>query len=459
MKIKLLWAISLFLIIISTDNFSQTAIKLENWKTHSSILNVVSADVDSRGRIWAGSPGGLFVYDEAGQTTKVFRNLDALLSLDVTTVKANRASKEVYIGTFDGVIDIVSEDFTFTHITDILRPNFPNAKINDITFNGNLAYIGGGFGLTVFDTKERVFRQTPPRLGIFKPNTQVNQIIIANNRLWAATDEGVASIKLSSSIIDPEAWTNYTTISGLKSNKINGIATFNGTIYCISDTNVYTLNDTSFTSVYSTAIWNTIKSINILNDSLYISTPYYLQDLNNQMKYSSADVLDTALINKFIPNPLNNNIIVLLNEYGIVIKSDKIKQIKPESPASNLFSHLAVDRDGALWSATEQIGRGRGFMKLYDNVWENFNIKQFPEIKSDAYYKVNALPDGRVVLSSWGGGLLVVSKENNKYSFKFTNSQNSCMSGISGGPDFNVIGESVYDSRTGSIWADRRAHV
>ena len=285
MKIKLLWAISLFLIIISTDNFSQTAIKLENWKTHSSILNVVSADVDSRGRIWAGSPGGLFVYDEAGQTTKVFRNLDALLSLDVTTVKANRASKEVYIGTFDGVIDIVSEDFTFTHITDILRPNFPNAKINDITFNGNLAYIGGGFGLTVFDTKERVFRQTPPRLGIFKPNTQVNQIIIANNRLWAATDEGVASIKLSSSIIDPEAWTNYTTISGLKSNKINGIATFNGTIYCISDTNVYTLNDTSFTSVYSTAIWNTIKSINILNDSLYISTPYYLQDLNNQMKY------------------------------------------------------------------------------------------------------------------------------------------------------------------------------
>ena len=461
MKIQMLLAISLFLITISSVNYSQTAIKLENWKTHSSILNVVTADVDSRGRIWAGSPGGLFVYDEAGQTTKVFRNLDALLSLDVTTVKANRASKEVYIGTFDGVIDIVSEDFTFTHVTDILRPNFPNAKINDIIFNGNLAYIGGGFGLTVFDTKERVFRQTPPRLGTFKPNTQVNQIIIANNRLWVATDEGVASIKLNSSIIDPESWTNYTKSNGLITNKITGIAAYKGSIFCISDTNVCELKDTLFSSIFSTAIWNPIKSINILNDTLYISTPFYLEDLTNKMIYTSADITDSALINKFIPNPLNNEAILLLNEHGIVLKSDQIKQIKPESPTSNLFTHLAVDRDGALWSATEQIGRGRGFMKLYDNIWENFNLKQYPEIKTDAYYKVSAIPDGRVVLSSWGSGLLVVTKENGKYNFKINDNANSCLTGSannSNEANFIVVGESVYDPRTGTIWVVNYAH-
>jgi ligand-binding sensor domain-containing protein len=461
MKIQSLLAISLFLILISSDNFSQTDIKLENWKTHSSILNVVSADVDSRGRIWAGSPGGLFVYDESNQSIKEFRNLDALLSLEVTAVKANRASKEVYIGTFDGVIDIVSEDFVFTHITDILRPNFPNARINDIIFNGDLAYIGGGFGLTVFDTKERVFRQTPPRLGSFKPNTQVNQVIIANNVLWVATDEGVASIKLSSSIVDPESWTNYTTANGLYTNKINGIAESKGKIYCASDTNVYSLQDTVFKSILTSENWNQIKTIKLVNDTVCFSTPFMIKNIYNTLKYQDVYIKDTAQINGFVANPQKNELVICLNESGMVLQSDQLKQIKPESPASNLFTHLAVDRDGALWSATDQSGRGRGFMKLYDNVWENFNLKLFPEIKTNSYFKVCAIPDGRVALSSWGNGLLIVSKENGKYSFNLKDYSNSCLTGAGNGnlTNYTVVGESAYDPRTGAIWAVNYAHL
>jgi streptogramin lyase len=442
--------LTVFAFGIISNSAAQEPIQLDNWMTYSSILNSIACDADSKDRIWIGTNGGAYCYNPIDKSYREFRNIDAMLSMDVSALAANPSTKEIFIGTFDGVVEVVTEDFQWTHLTDIKKPNFPNPKINDIKFLGNLAYVAGGFGLTVLDIDSKVFLQTPSRLGLFQPLTNVNEIAINSGKLWAATDVGVASIDISKSLINPDNWDNYTQIHGLPGGKIKGIAAVNGEIYCHNDTSVYKHVDTGFVKILRTDVWDVIGKIVDYKGTLVYSTPFWVRDLKDNFLMSHADTRDTAFINKVIVMK-NGDIIALINDAGFVRIEDSKEHIKPKSPVSNLFSDLSVSPDGSLWSATDQTA-GKGFMKLKNGVWENFTLKSHPEIKTNSYFKVNCLPDGRTILSSWGFGYLTITSESDNYKLERTDNTNSCLTGVNNSPNWVVTGQSAYDRRNGSLW-------
>lgn len=447
---------SLQLLLISVS-LSQEQFSLENWKTYSSLLDVKSADIDSEGRIWAGTQGGAFYYNPKTEEFREFRNIDALMSLDITVVKANPQKKEIYFGTFDGILDIITEDLKWTHITDILKPKFPNPVINDIIFNNNLAYIGGGFGLTVFDVNEKVFLETPPRLGKFQPNTKVNKLLVFKNELWAATESGIAKINLNLPIINPESWLNYTEANGLPGSVIKGLTVYKDEIYCYSDTTIYKFQGDTFHFVYSIPVWDRIGSIGVFNGKLCISNSFSVWNItDNKPVYIFYEAPDSAQVTGYITDKweAEEKVVIMLKDNGFIIKDKAIKQVKPVSPLSNLFTSLAVDESGALWSATESNGKGRGFMKLENNKWENFSKKSHPVILTDDYDRVSSLNDGRVILSSWGSGMQIWEKGGKNDTFKHYDHYNCSYTGSSETAiNYIVVGETGFDTRTNTIWS------
>ncbi len=443
-----LFVASLLLTAVSTG---QNPVELENWHTYSSLLNSLDSDVDSQGRVWITTNGGIYSYNPADGSFDEFRNINGLLSLDVTCVAANREKKEIYFGTFDGIVEILTEDYEWTHITDIVNSNYPDRRINDIIFNNGVAYICGGFGLTTFDVEEKVFLQTPGRLGSFQPLTTANMLLIKDNVLWVATDEGIAAVDLSVSIINPNNWRNYTTENGLIEKKIKGIVSVNNEIYCFADTSIYKFTDTAFTMIKSTIVWDKIQALAEHSGKLIYATLFSVRDLNDNFLYKFDDIRDTALINNINVNPKTDELRILLKDAGFVFKRDVPLQIKPESPVSNLFTNLDVDINGNLWCATDYTG-GKGFMRLNKGKWLNFTLKEYPEILTNSYGRVTCLPDGRVLLSSWGEGFLTLTQDEQDYQFKITSSDNSCLSGLPDNAEFVVTGESAYDRRSGRIW-------
>lgn len=450
------FSVSLIIVIIVFSQLinSQTVsdFSLENWKTNSSLLNIITADVDSKGRIWAGAAGGVFCYDESTGEFKEFRNIDALISLDITKIAANNSTGEIYIGTYDGYIDIVTEDFKWTHITEIQQPKYPNPKINDIIFNNDLAYIGAGFGLTVFDTKAKVFRQTPPRLGNFQPNTQVNKILIKNNVLWAATDDGVASIDLSKSIIIPDFWQNYTDKNGLPNGPIKGISSFGDSIYCFKGNKVYSLQGDTFRLTLSIDDYNVINTFQEINNVPCISSQFFVFNLSGVALYDKSNMPESSYFNGYFINKKTNDLVFMLRNNALYRQSNNAKHIKPETPVTNLFNDLTLDANGDLWSATDIKGQGMGFMKFSNDIWENFNTHTYSQIQFNDYYKACSMPDGRLIFSSYGSGSLIVEKKDGSYKFSPINTLNSPLTGSSIGDTFCVTGESAYDSRTGLLW-------
>lgn len=431
-------------------------IELDNWQTYTSLLNSTVSDFDSKGRIWVGTNGGAYCYNPSNKSVIEFRNIDAMLSLDVTAVSANLNRKEVYIGTFDGILEIADEDFNWTHITDITKPNFPSRKINHIIFAGKIAYIAGGFGLTTFDTEEHIFLQTPARLGSFQPLTNVNKLHINQNTLWAATDEGIASVSLDKSIINPDSWLNFTSNNGLPKMKIKGITSHQNEIYCFTDTAIYKLsNDTSFIKIRATEPWNIITEMGVMDNKVIFTTLFNVLTLDDQLVYNFTQVLDTALINGFTVNSQQNTIIVNLLDAGFVLKksgNQTLEHIKPESPVSNLFLNLDIDTQGNLWTATDYTG-GKGFMRFNKGQWTNYTRQTHPELITNDYFYVKAMPDGRILLSSWGFGFITLTPNGDEYDISRTDNTNSCMTGVSGNQNFVVTGGITYDPRNNSIWA------
>ena len=160
MKSPIRTAIVLLLaFFIFANNEAKPQFRLENWKSYTSMLDTRAASVDSRGRIWAATSGGVYNYDPATGEIDEFRNIDAMLTLDATSIKCNPETKAIYIGAFDGTLEIVSEDYVWCHQLEIKNAGFYNPIITDIAFKDSLVFIAGGFGLTVFNHNEKVFKE------------------------------------------------------------------------------------------------------------------------------------------------------------------------------------------------------------------------------------------------------------------------------------------------------------
>jgi ligand-binding sensor domain-containing protein len=414
------------------------------------MLDVRSAVIDSKDRIWTGTTGGLFVYDSSGNEPFLeFRNSDGLLSMDFTAMSADTVNKKIYMGTYDGYIEIADEDFNFNHITDIVAAGFPNSIINDIYLHDTLAYIGGGFGLTVFDLKHNVFLETVTRLGQFQPNTPVKQILIKNNYVWLATEAGIAVAELSSQIIDPQVWKNYTSSNGLLAQEpVVGICFHRDTLFAATNKILYKMENGSFiVRMPQLPDWDDFTRLTSKNDTLFYTTKYDAFKLD----YGTLNLyyLDNILNNHIITD---NALILMYKELGLrIIEKNNIRFVNPNTPSSNLFLSMDLDENGYLWSATDYEGRGKGFMKFSNGIWTNFTSADYPEILNNSYFKIFSDKNGKIFASNWGSGLCILEEKDTGNVFKIINNKNSPMKGIAESDDWVIAGECAVDEK-GVVW-------
>src|SRR3989339_10471 len=439
----------LILIGISLFNcYSFSQFKIDSWKIYSSLLDVRVAAIDSKGRIWAGTTGGLFVYDSLNQQPfREFRNTEGFLSMEFTAMNADTINKLVYMGTFDGYIEIADENFNITHITDIVSAGFPNPIINDIYLYDTLAYIGGGFGLTVFDLKRQVFVETVTKFGSFQPKTPVKQILIKENKIWLATEAGIAMADLNTQIIDPQAWKNYTSSNGLLAQQpIVGICFHNDTLYAAVNKILYKMDNDTFFVKKTLDAWDNFTKLSSKDNMLLYTTNYYIATLEGGNIYI------------IIPSTINNHIhskdgfVLMFKESGLgIYENDSLINIKPNTPASNLFLSMDLDEKGNLWSATDYDGRGRGFMKLSNGEWTNYTSDAYPEILNNSYYKIYSDKNGKIFASNWGTGMCILEERDTGNVFTIINNKNSPMIGIAEDINWVIAGECIADNQ-GAVW-------
>ena len=90
-RISWLLAISCLLSFSNAHLFSE--LKLDDWKTYTSLANVTTASFDSDGKIWAGTSGGVFIYDTLKDEIREIRNTEGLLSLNISCIRSKNDNR------------------------------------------------------------------------------------------------------------------------------------------------------------------------------------------------------------------------------------------------------------------------------------------------------------------------------------------------------------------------------
>ncbi|MBS1536585.1 MAG: hypothetical protein JST20_02405 [Bacteroidetes bacterium] len=443
------YLIGLLFLIVSTYAVS-AQIRLDNWKTYSSLNNVRAATLDESGHIWVATSGGVFRYDTTTKETIEFRNINALLSLDATAIAYNPINKSIYVGMFDGGIDIIDKNLNFKHITDIrYQTTLTRRRINDFLFVGNKVYVAGDFGLIDFN-ENNAPGDDVQKLGTFEKNTPILKINILRDSIWAATPLGIAYAPLSSpSLKDPKAWNTITSSNGLFPNSnVIGMVILNNDLYIAQSSGMVKYSSgviTPIPGLSNLSDLGAITSISASNKLVYYVDSYALfsvaENGNVVRLLQSPDVITGHTTSGNLVFPFYK-----LNGMGI-IRGSGISKIILNTPISNLFLNITVDTKGSLWSTTNY-DNSQGFTLYSNGNWTSFTTTTKPQLKGNGYFRISSLPDGSTWAGCWGCG---VTRIENDSVITIFNETNSSLAGIKDVPTFILAGEAASD-RNGTVW-------
>ncbi len=429
----------LTLIYLFSSTCLQSQVRLDNWQTYSALTDIYEVDVDKNNVIWAATTGGLFSYDLESKVLTPYSNIDALLSLDITSVLCSE-SGEVYAGSSDGVIHILDNNKKWTYLTDIRAAGLPNSSINKMLFyNGNL-YAVGGFGISTVDIENHVFIESASRFSSLPPNTEVRDIVIKNDSIYLATSSGIVAASASTSFVDPNSWTVYTTPEQ-DYNSFVEIETFNDKIYAVTEDRLYIIEDGNL--VIEAEVQYGIVGLEASSNNLYYSGLFNIKTGDKTISFPREEVISGIKI----LDEEQGTFVVLLKKSGFgIAKQDEMETVIPNSPNSNLYSSTDVDPQGRLWIATSN-GGGTGVNLFDGETWTHFTNK-IEDLTSNDFFKIYSASNGKTIGSTWGDGFFIFEPDG---SFKRYDEQNSPMRGISTSPKYTLAGCAQYDF-SGNLW-------
>ena len=439
--------IALFAVCIGA---SAQSLVLTDWKTYSSLNTVRATTVDPSYRIWCATSGGVFVHDPADATTTEFRNIDALTNLDVTTIACDAQTGDVYVGAFDGSIDVVSSTFRWRSIRDIRRASqYQRRRINDLVVDGRTLYIATDFGIVTYDVERRLFKETVDRIGSLQEKTPVTSISILRDSIWAATPGGVVVAPLNvQTLRQPSVWRVLDTAQGI-STAGNTIVRNNGlSMFVVSGTRVLQYNGSRFDTVRTTL--TPILNLSFIDDLGYISTEFGTQDVRGV----PTAPWPTTLLGHTTYRRKDGvwEILGFLYNAGIA-RMDMAGVITPvviNSPSTAQFTAVRVDSKGNLWAASyNQLSKtGSGAAMFDGQTWRAYTPAA-SSIPTNNIYRVSVLRDGRVILGTWGRGAYQIGDDGEVA--KVYDQTTSALSGIEGDPTYVLVGDAALD-RKGTLW-------
>lgn len=175
----------------------------------------VTAVTSGFGRVWAGTPGGVFGYDPASGEILRRNPIDGLRGGPVRALVTDDRRGGLWVGYADGALDRIQVDGTDvqTYLDIERNTQFPGRTVRRMRVRGDSLYIATDFGLVVFDLVRNEVRNTYARLGALPPGTGANDMLFAplpdgRPGLWVGTDAGLVYAALGDAALQsPAAWT------------------------------------------------------------------------------------------------------------------------------------------------------------------------------------------------------------------------------------------------------------
>lgn len=448
--------------LLATPALKAEEFNLTNWGNIDAYANVSCVTSDAAGRVFCGANGGVTVVD--GEKTTFLNSENGLTDLNITAIAYSKELDAVLLGTYSGTLQIISHDLSAISFNDIARTDFTSMQINSIATNGKYAYIGGEFGMAVFDLEQQIFTQTITKIADFSRSMPVNNVFIHDSQIYIAGDEGVAKANLGVLLQNPGNWT---ALPLLYPEETTPPATYNagkvtiagGELYATVDANIYRFSADTLRCVKQFESYIEFKNLSEIAGELYITTQFALLRPNGEAVDFPHPLYDkrTTYINDMavIATEPELTLAFAYKENGAgIARGSELTLPNINSAIRRIYSDVTTDAAGNLWLATGQGTGSRGFgVRTASGKWFNETASKNQNILDEAYFRVYNVGE-RIFFANWGKGTSEVSIDGDTIAFQNYTTENSPLTGMSGdaAAQLYTIGSGFDRDLSGNIW-------
>jgi ligand-binding sensor domain-containing protein len=449
----------------ATVSGRQSFLDLGRWKNYTDMRLVrgLAAGADS---VWAATSGGLFLYTPSTHQFAKFTNSDGLSSNDLAAVTIDGVGR-IWVGSSDGFVNSYDpRKGVWGEIRGLAESDRVQKAVRTLVARGDSLFVGTDFGISVLHISRMEFRDTYASLG-FATQAGVNSVAIHQNRIWAATDLGVATAMLSApNLSAPTAWKTYGVADGLPAANCSSVSILRDSIVIGTSAGLAVFDGKKFIAVPAFSGKSVTRLLGRSSDIVVLwsenpgfSLASYAGISSPSLPIASNTVLHSSSL---CVQPSTADIWVGTTTAGIARLNNAWEYRAPNGPQSSLFVSVVVDSRGILWAASGISLRGRGFYRFDPSAsneaqWKNYSVSSYPVMKTDDYYKVSIGASGSIWASSWGAGVVEVVNDTIRRHFDQTTTPMLAGS-VAVDPNYVVVGGIAVDSQ-GDTWIVNRTAI
>jgi len=215
-----------------STSFAQSKVEVGAWYTHASYLE--GRDLVEMDKIlYYAVKNAVAAIDLRDNSLQILDKKAGLSDVGIRCLGSSPQAKMLVICYENSNVDLYNGKTIF-NVPDIYNKQIiGNKTINRVFCDAQYAYLACGMGIVVVDLKKKVIKDT----WLFKKDNQmyeVNDMVILNDTVYAATDYGIFYAKRNNSFINNFAvWEKVENMNTPNNTLFRQFAVFNNTVYVL----------------------------------------------------------------------------------------------------------------------------------------------------------------------------------------------------------------------------------
>lgn len=283
-KLKNAYLAAIFFIIAMLYPTSSHAEAVGTWTIYPSYYNIENIEMAGHD-IFVLASSNLYSYNTDDESLTTYTKTTCLSDVNVSKISWNSSTKRLVVVYNSYNIDILSANGDVINIPDLKTKQMTGDKtINNITQDGQYAYLATNFGVVKIDVKNGYIADS------YILNKPVKQLALLNGYIYGLTTQnGVIRANMSDNMNDPASWKAFSPVF------FEYLFAFNGHLIGMTNGNANSINtETGAITTFGLFPFTWVKKC---NDRIICGTGNNVTDISADLTcrtYSAAHTLNVV---------------------------------------------------------------------------------------------------------------------------------------------------------------------
>ncbi|MCB9246846.1 MAG: hypothetical protein H6606_10500 [Flavobacteriales bacterium] len=222
----------LFFTIFSFFNAPAQNVPMGGWRIHLP-YNAVFSIAEGPERLYIGAERGFYSFHKKSGEIELYSKVTGFSDVEVSKLAWHNDLNLLFIAYANTNIDILKSNGVIVNISAIKRESILGIKrINDIHFQGNLAYLSCSFGIVVVDLVKNEIKDNYLNIGPGATSINIESVAFYGDHIYAATQFGLMRAHLD----DQDSWQDFNKWSFVRTaSYTDHLKVFNNEMYAVMD--------------------------------------------------------------------------------------------------------------------------------------------------------------------------------------------------------------------------------